>query len=1073
MAIYHLSAKVISRGSGRSAVAAAAYRAAERLHDDRLGHDHDFTTKIGVVHREVLLPEGAPEAWRDRATLWNAVEAAEKRKDAQLAREVEVALPRELSQTEGIALARDFAAREFVTHGMVADVCVHWPQGADGEAKPHAHILLTTRRIEPGQDGEAGRFVAKAREWNATELLVGWRERWAELANARLVEQGYDARVDHRSLAAQGIPLEPQHKVGPAGQRRAERGEAAERRAEHDAIARRNGARIAAEPMVALDAITRQQSTFTRQELARFVARHTDGAEQFGQVLAKVEAAPELVRLGQDERGRDRFTMREMLATEQRLEAAGAALVRSPAHRVERVVADRIVRAAEMRGMRLGEEQGDALRHVIAGDDLALVVGYAGTGKSAMLGVAREAWEAAGYRVRGAALSGIAAEGLEAGSGIRSRTLASLEWGWAQGREEDRLTARDVLVVDEAGMVGSRQLERVLGQAHAAGAKLVLVGDPEQLQAIEAGAAFRALAERHGAAEISEVRRQREGWQRDATRELATGRTAEAISRYESEGAVQGHATQEEARAALVAGWAAGRQQSPKASQVMLAPTRADVAALNQLARERLRAGGKLGAEQQVATESGPRAMAAGDRVMFLRNERALGAGQDGRGGAAVKNGTLGTVLAVEAGGERLTVALDGAGGAAGQGATVTFSSGDYGHLDHGYAATVHKAQGVTVDRAHVLAGTGMDRHMVYVALTRHREGVALHWSAEAMGDRAGLVRALSRERAKDTSLDYAGPEGVAAFAKRRGLHPLAPASEIVATPPEERSAPLLAAYRDPWGRDSFGRGTTVGEVAAAAARDATVRHAEDHLTIWIGNAYRDPGAARQRLHALEAAEGGPQGAERALDRGGPELLGELRGKTGWFASAASKAERETATRCAGSVGGGLVRLRVAEDRAGQGYARDVEGQRARDAVEIPGLSSAAWAAVRAVEAADRAGLADRPGATHGAAYWMRQASVGEPVGAAWAREVMGKPGVEAELAAAVAAAERRFGSDGVARLRRGGRELHASEESLNRVMGAESRGRMAHQAMERVAERQREAGRERLGMRRGRGMRM
>ena len=101
-------------------------------------------------------------------------------------------------------------------------------------------------------------------------------------------------------------------------------------------------------------------------------------------------------------------------------------------------------------------------------------------------------------------------------------------------------------------------------------------------------------------------------------------------------------------------------------------------------------------------------------------------------------------------------------------------------HLDHGYAATVHKAQGVTVDRAHVLAGPGMDRHMAYVALTRHREGVALHWSAEAMGDRAGLVRALSRERAKDTSLDYAGPEGVAAFAERRGLHPLAPASDIV-----------------------------------------------------------------------------------------------------------------------------------------------------------------------------------------------------------------------------------------------------------------------------------------------------
>ncbi len=123
--------------------------------------------------------------------------------------------------------------------------------------------------------------------------------------------------------------------------------------------------------------------------------------------------------------------------------------------------------------------------------------------------------------MRGAALSGIAAEGLEAGAGIASRTLASLEFAWKDGR--DQLTARDVLVVDEAGMIGSRQMERVLSAAQAAGAKVVLVGDPEQLQAIEAGAAFRALAERHGAAEITTVRRQREDWQREATRELATG----------------------------------------------------------------------------------------------------------------------------------------------------------------------------------------------------------------------------------------------------------------------------------------------------------------------------------------------------------------------------------------------------------------------------------------------------------------------------------------------------------------------------------------------------------------------
>ena len=142
MAIYHFSVKVISRAAGSSALAAAAYRSASRLHDQRLDRYHDFSNKAGVVHSEVMLPDGAPEQWRDREQLWNDVEAAEIRKDAQLAREVEFAIPREFSQAVGIALARDFVQREFVDVGMVADLNVHWDIGADGLAKPHAHVML-------------------------------------------------------------------------------------------------------------------------------------------------------------------------------------------------------------------------------------------------------------------------------------------------------------------------------------------------------------------------------------------------------------------------------------------------------------------------------------------------------------------------------------------------------------------------------------------------------------------------------------------------------------------------------------------------------------------------------------------------------------------------------------------------------------------------------------------------------------------------------------------------------------------------------------------------------------------
>jgi Ti-type conjugative transfer relaxase TraA len=798
MAIYHFSAKVIQRSAGRSAVAAAAYRSASELVDERVGRSHDYTAKEGVVHSEIMLPAGAPERWQPvddtpeagrsaRERLWNEVEVIERRKDAVLAREVEFALPRELSQAEGIALAQEFVRRQFVSRGMVADLNVHWSKEPDGEVKPHAHVMLSMREI----DGD--RFGKKQRAWNDVSLLREWREGWAELANARLAELGHDIRIDHRSLREQGIELEPQHKIGPAGARREERGEDAERAVEHRAIARRNGEALSTDPSVALDALTQQHSTFTRRDMARFVNRHTDGAEQFASVLAKVEAAPELVRLGEDERGRERFTTRAMLETERRMEAAAGELAGHDGHSVLQAAGWRVVKAAERSGLVLEEGQREAFRHVTSGPALSLVVGYAGSGKSTMLGVARAAWEAEGYSVRGLALSGIAAEGLEKGAGIASRTIASLEYAWKEGR--DQLTSRDVLVVDEAGMIGSRQMERVLSAASTAGAKVVLIGDPEQLQAIEAGAAFRALAERHGAAEITTIRRQHEAWQRDATRELATGRTEAALERYAAAGMVQTADTREDARAELVAIWDAARRQRPEQSQVILAYTRDDVRDLNEKARAELRAAGELrSADQVVQTERGARAFAAGDRIMFQKNERGLGGDGRGRGGVAVKNGTLATVLEVASGGERLTVRLDGQEkGKAGQ--AVTFYTRDYAHLDHGYAATVHKAQGVTVDRAHVLATPHMDRHAAYVGLTRHRDGVALHYAREDFASPAALARVLGRERAKDTSLDYSqdrdGDDLVRRYGERRGL---APDSQIVVrpllTPEPEKVAP-------------------------------------------------------------------------------------------------------------------------------------------------------------------------------------------------------------------------------------------------------------------------------------------
>jgi Ti-type conjugative transfer relaxase TraA len=840
MAIYHFSVKVISRATGASAVASAAYRSASRLHDERLDRDHDFTNKSGVVHSEVMLPDGAPEHLADRAALWNAVEAGEKRKDAQLSREVEFAIPREMDQAQGIALARDFVQREMVDRGMVADLNVHWDIGADGLAKPHAHVMLSMREV--GEDG----FGAKVRDWNRTELVEHWREAWADHVNERLAQLDIDARIDHRSLDAQGIDLEPQHKIGPAAGRRADEGLEADRLDEHHEIARANGERIIADPRIALDAITKQQATFTRRDLAMFIHRHSDGKEQFDRAIGAVQASPELVSLGQDGRGQDRFTSREMIAVEDRLHRASALMAERRAHRVSELDQRRALAHAAQRGLVLSGEQKAAFEHVTQARDLGVVVGYAGTGKSALLGVAREAWEDAGYRVQGLALSGIAAENLEGGSGIASRTIASLEHQWSQGRE--LLDARDVLVIDEAGMIGSRQMERLLSAAEKAGAKVVLVGDPEQLQAIEAGAAFRSIAERHSHVEITQVRRQHDEWQRDATRQLATGRTGEALASYEARNMVHAAETRDQAREDLVERWDRDRVAELGKSRIILTHTNDEVRDLNLTARDRLRQADALGEDVTVRAERGERAFAVGDRLMFLKNDRGLG----------VKNGMLGEIEQVSP--TRMTVRLDA-------GRSVAFDLKDYAQVDHGYAATIHKSQGVTVDRTHVLATPGMDRHGAYVALSRHRDSVQLHYGRDEFEDLGKLTRVLSRERAKDMASD---------FAERRDIH--VPASMRPKEPPQ-RERGMFAGFKP----------ASPGHQPAAPARDddqlaqrqAIERHARAAADVMRMNARGLPVLAHQRQALEQAREAmgkiGPHAAkdlERAYVRD-PALAGE------------------------------------------------------------------------------------------------------------------------------------------------------------------------------------------------------
>jgi Ti-type conjugative transfer relaxase TraA len=469
LAIYHLTANVISRARGQSVVAAAAYRSGTTLRDERYGITHHYAGR-GAAYSQIMSPAGAPEWVQDREALWNRVEAGELRKDSQLARVIEVGLPTELTADECIALMRDYIAREFVAKGMIADFCVR----REDPRNPHGHILLTLRPVMPSG------FGPKERRWNGKANLLEWRSAWADRANEHLARAGHSVQIDHRTLEAQQIELTPGRNLGVGRGRRGNESlpdHLTERIVEQQRIVKENGAAILEDPTVVLRALTHQRPTFTHHDLAEFLRSRTDAA-QFDAALLAVTQSAELVALASDGGGQGRFTSRDMIEAAKSLKARTVSMATRRGHGV---APDR--QSSVLSQFSLNHEQRRAFEYLVGDGDAKAIAVAAGADKDALLTAARLAWNAEGLQVMGAARSRTAAENLQAASGIGSQTLASLEDGWQQGR--DLLTREAVLVADGAEMLGLKQLERLLAAVDKARAKVVIIGDSVQLQAMK------------------------------------------------------------------------------------------------------------------------------------------------------------------------------------------------------------------------------------------------------------------------------------------------------------------------------------------------------------------------------------------------------------------------------------------------------------------------------------------------------------------------------------------------------------------------------------------------------------
>lgn len=508
--------------------------------------------------------------------------------------------------------------------------------------------------------------------------------------------------------------------------------------------------------------------TLLREALSKTAPGLFDPAEIRRAASDALDNQTDMVRLPR-QADYERYTTRALYDEERRVLDAAERSREDKRHAIARQRIDRVLAARRFQS--IGDDQQRALHHIAAEPGaVKCVAGQAGSGKTYMLDAARAVWHKEGYRVVGCALSGKATKELEKGSGIESRTLAKtlhmLESGVAdalkhhagqlaraaQGKptyKHDSLTLspKTVVVLDEAGMVGTGDFHRLLKQVRNAGAKLVCIGDDHQLQAIEAGAPFASLCKRLGHATLDENRRQREVWMQDAALQFRNGDSRGALSQYAAAGKLAVAPDQDQARRSLIGAWRSGRTDDLRGT-LILAGTNEDVAQLNAMAQRARREDGELGRR---SVRIGSDRVFEGDRVLFTRNSRLCG----------VSNGDFATVEKVHIRKHfrdpgAITVRLDSPG--PGGKEKTTISLGDYPreHIALGYAATTHKSQGATVDRSFVLAGGWMqDRELSYVQMTRHREDCRVYAGQASAGeDLSELARSMSRSRAKGMAHD-------------------------------------------------------------------------------------------------------------------------------------------------------------------------------------------------------------------------------------------------------------------------------------------------------------------------------
>lgn len=774
----------MGRANKGSATHTAAYNSRSLIWDERTKIPYDFTRARAspVFSHEILVPnQTGIQRPLTASVLWNMAEMSEGRKDSQVAREIVLRLPvgPEITGDDRVRLARSFAEQHFVRNGLAVQVDIHQPETKKGskkldqcedDANWHAHLLITTRRLEAGRlsrlkardldppirRGSKGRpFITQSEVWG---------DAWRHHQDAYFRKVGYVTRVD-----APGIVPGKHH--GPVRHRPDKA--ASEKQLVETRLANEIAAR---DPARVLAALVKGNATFAASDLDRFLKKHLPDLTERRTIRREVLELAEPLFGWETGEATGRYTAASVREAERTVlrEAAAVAKLRHKAIPIGRTAAID----------RLYPEQLAALKHIGSGRGLAVVTGRAGTGKSELLSVARERLEAAGYNVRGLGPTNQVAEQLRAHGFLGARTVHAELYAMDNGRMAwNRHTA---VVIDEAAMLSTAVMGRTLAYAAQAKALVVLAGDDRQLGAVASpGGMFRELAERHGHAEVTKVIRQSVDWQRQASEDLSEGNYAAALRAYQEHHAIHWTERPEYAEASLVSHWASDTEGTGRlASRFVLAFTNDEVDRLNAELRAIRIDRGEIAEGERLQTKHGAADFSVGDRVQFTQTNKSLG----------ISNGNAGTLTSV---GQVLRATLD-------DGRSVSWSPAEFDAFRHGYAGTIYKGQGKTLERAYVLHSWHLSAQASYVAMTRHTHDVSLYVSRTVAHNMATLIRQMSRMEERGASLQWAtraeapkkpapAPEPVLAPAKLLGRSPIAMAIENYAASRPKSDLEFLA----------------------------------------------------------------------------------------------------------------------------------------------------------------------------------------------------------------------------------------------------------------------------------------